>query len=233
MKKSIVICTIRPWNIKNAKKLRAESNKQYSFHIISEKDKLNFDIIARLDPAFIFFPHWSWIIPEKIYKNYKSILFHMTDLPFGRGGSPLQNLIVQKVYDTKITAIEVVKELDAGKVYHKKDFSIRQGSAQDIFKRVSDIIFFEMIPYILKKQPVPKSQKGRIVKFKRRKAESSEILKASLHSLNDLYDHIRMLDAEGYPRAFLKIKNFKITFSGIKKASNKLKGRFEITDENE
>jgi methionyl-tRNA formyltransferase len=44
----------------------------------------------------------------------------MTDLPFGRGGSPLQNLISRKIYNTKLSAIRVVKELDAGPVFLKK-----------------------------------------------------------------------------------------------------------------
>jgi len=40
-----------------------------------------------------------WIILKEIFENYEIILFHMTDLPYGRGGSPLQNLIVRgKVY---------------------------------------------------------------------------------------------------------------------------------------
>ena len=60
------------------------------------------------------------IILTKIYENYESILFHMTDLPYGRGGSPLQNLITNKIYNTKITAIKVSKELDEGDIYLKK-----------------------------------------------------------------------------------------------------------------
>ena len=45
----------------------------------------------------------------------------MTDLPFGRGGSPLQNLIERGIKQTKISAIKCVKELDGGDIYLKRD----------------------------------------------------------------------------------------------------------------
>ena len=35
----------------------------------------------------------------------------MTDLPYGRGGSPLQNLIIRGFESTKISAIEFKMEL--------------------------------------------------------------------------------------------------------------------------
>jgi methionyl-tRNA formyltransferase len=47
--------------------------------------------------------------------------------------------------------------------------------------------------------------------FKRRKPQESEIGK--LRSLEQLYDFIRMLDAEGYPRAFLDRLGFRFEFS--------------------
>ena len=47
----------------------------------------------------------------------------MTDLPFGRGGSPLQNLIVRGYKSTKLTAIKVQSGIDTGDIYLKKPFS--------------------------------------------------------------------------------------------------------------
>ena len=41
----------------------------------------------------------------------------MTDLPFGRGGSPLQNLIVRGYKETMLSAIKCVGEVDAGPIY--------------------------------------------------------------------------------------------------------------------
>ena len=47
--------------------------------------------------------------------------------------------------------------------------------------------------------------------FRRRKPEESEITK--LDSLDRLHDFIRMLDAEGYPRAFLSHAGYRFEFS--------------------
>ena len=51
----------------------------------------------------------------------------MTDLPFGRGGSPLQNLIIRGIYDTKISAIKANKEIEAGDIYCQHNLNIKNG----------------------------------------------------------------------------------------------------------
>jgi len=43
----------------------------------------------------------------------------MTDLSYGRGGSPLQNLIVRGYKDTMISALWIEKELDSGAYTHR------------------------------------------------------------------------------------------------------------------
>jgi methionyl-tRNA formyltransferase len=132
----------------------------------------------------------------------------MTDLPYGRGGSPLQNLIARGHKNTKVSALRVREGMDTGPVYLKKDLSL-EGSAQEIFTRCSDIIF-DMIVEIIRKKPEPKEQEGEIVVFARRKPEHSSI--ENISGITELYDHIRMLDAEGYPPAFLRTGNFRVEF---------------------
>ena len=46
--------------------------------------------------------------------------------------------------------------------------------------------------------------------FRRRLPADSNI--AQIHSLPELHDHIRMLDAEGYPHAFLQIGALRLEF---------------------
>ncbi|MCD6238900.1 MAG: methionyl-tRNA formyltransferase [Thermotogae bacterium] len=224
----VVIATIKSWNIRNAYKFKELYKDKYEVVIITDKRELSEKNIRSINPEWIFFPHWSWIIPSEIYEKYTCIVFHITDLPFGRGGSPLQNLIQRKVYHTKISAIQVDKGIDTGKIYLKKDFYIGIGSAEEIFIAASQIIFFDMIPYILENKPIPQAQEGEVIVFKRRRPEESNLQKAEIKNLDDFYDFVRMLDAEGYPKAFLKINNLKIEFSEVHKKSNKLIGRFEV-----
>ena len=152
----------------------------------------------------------------------------MTDLPFGRGGSPFQNLVSRGIYDTKISALLVDKGLDAGDIYLKENFNISIGSAEENFREISKIIFEKLIPKILNENIVPKKQIGEIVEFKRRTKGDSDLDKLLVKSKRSLYDFIRMLDAEGYPKAYLKVDGFKIEFSEVHFKNGKLVGRFEI-----
>ncbi|MFA5721167.1 MAG: methionyl-tRNA formyltransferase [Aliarcobacter sp.] len=231
--KNIVIATIKEWNINNYFELKKELENEYSLYLLTNKDELSFKNIEKINPKYIFFPHWSWLIPNEIYENYECILFHMTDLPYGRGGSPLQNLITNKIYNTKITAIKVSKELDEGDIYLKEDFDISKGSAKEIYENASNLIFKKLIPNIIKKNIVPKKQEGDIVLFKRRTPEQSNIKKLNDISINNLYDFIRMLDAPSYPKAYIEIDNLKIEFSEVILKNGKLEGKFEAIEKNE
>ena len=186
---------------------------------IRDKSELSYQNLSKIAPKYIFFPHWSYIIPAEIYENFNCVIFHMTDLPFGRGGSPLQNLIERGIYHTKISAIKCVKELDAGDIYLKKDFDISEGSAAEIYMRAG-IIVSKMIDEIIAEDPVPCPQIGRVVEFKRRKREQSDI--SELHELHKIYDYIRMLDADGYPHAYFETEYLRYEFSNAKLENDKV-----------
>ncbi len=223
----IIIATSKDWNLKNCKKLQ-KLYPSFKIIIIKDKQKLNLSFVKSIEPKWIFFPHWSYRIPQEIYENYECIVFHMTDLPFGRGGSPLQNLILQGIKKTKISALKVCEVLDGGDIYLKKPLNISKGSAEEIYKKSSKIIFFKMIPYLLKNKLIPQCQKGKITHFKRRKSEQSNLESLRNPTLLQIYDFIRMLDAPSYPKAFLSCNGFRIEFSDVKLKGKNLKGRFKI-----
>ena len=224
----IIIATIKPWNIRNAEKLEKCYGDAHSIMIIKSQEQMNFDTVSSFAPDIIFFPHWSYIIPEEIFNTYECVVFHMTDLPFGRGGSPLQNLIVRGFKETKISAIRVVKEIDAGPIYLKQKMSL-EGSADEIYRRASGIIFEKMIPLFLHNKLEAVEQTGTPVFFKRRHPEESEL--SPDMSLMQLYDYIRMLDAEGYPNAYIMFGKYKISFKRAKMLNNKIKAELEIEEE--
>lgn len=181
-----------------------------NFLLINNNNELTYEKLQEINPEYIFFPHWSYVIPANIYENFNCIIFHMTDLPFGRGGSPLQNLIARSIYSTKISAIKCVQELDAGDVYLKKDFDISCGSAKELYIEAGYIIK-KMINEIILTKPKPQKQIGTVIEFKRRKPKDSNI--EELKNTVEIFDYIRMLDAPGYPKAFLNTINFKFEFT--------------------
>lgn len=222
-----VIASHRSWNRNIANRL--QENLNLEFILISDPDLLTFEHIQKIQPQYVFFPHWSYRIPEAIFTNFECVVFHMTDLPFGRGGSPLQNLITRGIYETKITALRCGKELDAGDIYLKKPLSL-YGSAEEIFIRASQIIE-EMIAEIIENQYTPTPQEGEPKVFKRRKPQQSDLQGAI--SLQDVFDRIRMLDAEGYPHAFIQVGllRFEFTRASLKTDSVLADVKITIIDE--
>lgn len=149
----------------------------------------------------------------------------MTDVPYGRGGSPLQNLIIRGHRQTRLTALRMVQDFDAGPVYLKRDLSL-EGSGEEIYIRAS-YLSADMIRYIIEAQPEPVSQKGKPVNFRRRKPTESRI--SDLSSVQALHDFIRMLDADGYPRAFIEHNGYRYTFDRASLYDERIKADVTIT----
>jgi methionyl-tRNA formyltransferase len=183
-----------------------------NWKFISTPEELNEVLTGGFEPRYIFFPHWRWIVPEEILNHFECVCFHMTDLPYGRGGSPLQNLIVRGHKNTVLTALRMEKGLDTGPVYIKKPLSL-QGAAKDIYVRSSELTW-GIIKELIAREPRPEAQVGEPVVFKRRTPEQSEIGEG-LDS-EQIYDYIRMLDAPGYPKAFLDTETYHLEFEDAK-----------------
>lgn len=207
--KNYVIATSRPWNVPMVERLAARLEARV--HLIQDRGELSYDRLSEIKPEFVFFPHWSYLIPAEIHQNFKCVIFHMTDLPFGRGGSPLQNLIQRGITRTQISAIRCVAELDAGPIYLKRPLELH-GTATEIFHRAG-VIIEEMISEIALKDPSPVAQEGEVVLFQRRRPEDGSI--ADLSDLHTVVDFIRMLDADGYPKAFIETGSLKFEFSRV------------------
>ena len=206
--KTYVLVSEKHWNDDLLKKLSYKRDN-FNWILINKKENFNSENLNLINPTKIFIPHWSYIIPDKIFEKHECIVFHMTDLPYGRGGSPLQNLIVLGKEKTKITALKVVKELDAGPIFLKKELDLF-GTAEEIFSRANSIVE-SMILEIIDNDLESTEQQGDVVHFKRRKPKDSDI--GHLKGLKEVYDYIRMLDAEGYPKAFIEDNYFKFEFS--------------------
>jgi methionyl-tRNA formyltransferase len=199
------------------------------WYYVGSHDALSPDLAEKLSPRFLFFLHWSWKVPDEIVDNYECVCFHMTDVPFGRGGSPLQNLIVRGLRETKLTALRMSREFDAGPVYLKEPLSL-EGGAEEIYLRAGRLSA-KMIQRIIQREPKPVPQRGKPVNFKRRKPEESEV--GTVASLEELFDFIRMLDAEGYPHAFLQHSGFRFEFSRPALYDGRIVADVKITPANE
>lgn len=206
---AFVVAATKHWNIR--------AFEQYSpvlpgdWHLITDPADLTVERLADINPGFVFFPHWSWIVPETIFNRWDCVCFHASDVPYGRGGSPIQNLIIRGHHATKLTALKMVEDLDAGPVYAKHDLSL-EGDAQDIFENMA-LVVWDMIADITRRRPTPQPQRGDAVTFARRKPEQSLVPENADAEL--VYNHIRMLDAESYPKAFIQHGEWRLEFDQV------------------
>jgi methionyl-tRNA formyltransferase len=176
---------------------------------IASPAELTLERLTALEPRYVFFPHWSHRISREIHRRFECVIFHMTDVPFGRGGSPLQNLIANGIYETKVSALRCGEALDAGPVYLKRPLSLH-GTAEEIYLRAAGVVE-TMIVDILSSAPRPRPQRGRATVFRRRRPEDGEL--SGARTLREAFDLVRMLDADGYPAAFTRVGPFRIEFT--------------------
>ena len=221
-----VLASSRHWNKAMVSRLR--NRTEYDFIFISDPKDMTAINLSSINPRFVFFPHWSYRIDRDVHEKFECVIFHMTDLPFGRGGSPLQNLIARGIYETRISALRCVEEMDAGPIYLKMAFGL-YGSAEEIYLRASKVIE-DMIVEILKTQPVSLPQQGTPVFFQRRKAEEGNL--TSVRSLEQAFDLIRMLDADGYPSAYVNVGPFKMEFTRASLKAGQVMADVSITYSN-
>ena len=205
-------------NSKNWFKIDNKILNKHEIFVISEPTRLKLGFIKKFKPDFIFFPHWSWIVPKEVYENYKCIVFHAAPLPYGRGGSPIQNLILKGFKKTPVCALKMVKKLDAGPIYSKKQLDLK-GSLSEILLRLNEIVN-NMINELIYFLPKPKEQKGKEYTFKRLNAKDNLLPKDV--SLNNIFDRIRMLDDNSYPNAFINYGDFIIELHNARLVKDKI-----------
>lgn len=201
----VLVCGVGPWS---AAAFRLHALPGWRF---ASTEQLMRRELRAYRPEWIALLHWRWRVPPDIHESIKTIGFHMTDLPKGRGGSPLQHLILARKKSTTLCAFKVGAEMDAGPVYLRQRL-VLDGTAAAIYSRATHLAM-TMVNDIVTTNIIPKAQVGVPTFTKRRTPEQSEIPE-SCNTMTKLIDFIRMLDAEGYPHAFLRAGRMRLEFTG-------------------
>ena len=84
---------------------------------------------------------------------------------------------------------------------------------------------------IVVSDPTPTEQTGEVTRFYRRIPEQSRIEPSM--SLEQVYDHIRMLDEEGYPNAYINVGALDVKFKNARFSNGEVVGSFKICERNE
>lgn len=218
-----VVAGSQPWNREAFDRRLRDLPGKWTF--VAEPADLEAEMLRPPDVRAVFFLHWSTKVPSETLASVSCVNFHMTDLPYGRGGSPLQNLIAAGHDQTMLSALLMTAEFDAGPVYGKRPLALA-GTAEEIYIRATELSC-DIIEAMVSDWPKPEPQLGEAHVFRRRTPEQSRI--EGFQGLAALHDLIRMLDAEGYPHAFLEHAGYRFEFRRSARYDGRIEADVRIT----
>jgi methionyl-tRNA formyltransferase len=188
----------------------ADALPQYDFKIIFDTTEgTNTLAIKTFQPDIILWYGWSWIIPASIVEQYDCICLHPSPLPQYRGGSPLQNQILNGEKNSAVTIFKMSSGLDEGDIIRQIPMSLK-GNIENIFSRMTTLGFGATCDFLKNGYNLKPQDHSAATLFKRRKPSDSEITLDEIQNQTReyLYNKIRML-THPYPTAFIKDKDGK------------------------
>ena len=210
MTKQILCITYRDWAL-DIYQMLADALPQYNFKIIFKTGRcgVDEDEIKTFQPNIILWYGWSWMVPSSILKQYDCICLHPSSLPQYRGGSPLQNQILNGERNSAVTIFKMNDGLDEGDIIRQIPMSLN-GNIEDIFSRMTTLGFSATCDFLKNGYNLKPQDHSAATLFKRRKAADSEITLDEIQNQTGeyLYNKIRMLTGP-YPTAFIKDKDGK------------------------
>lgn len=162
------------------------------------------------DRNLTFLIGWSDILPREYYEDVPTFVLHPSKLPKYRGGSPIQNQILDGMTRSAVTIFSLdIKhpKVDSGPIAWQMAMSL-DGEMTDILHRISTIGFIgvtEVVNRIRSETLVLTPQiEEEATTYKRRKPKDSEITREELATsrAEDLYNKVRALQSP-YPTAFI------------------------------
>ena len=145
---------------------------------------------------------------NKLNLNKYNLVVHESDLPEGKGWSPLTWQVIEGKKNIPITLFEANSLIDSGNIYEKINIKTSGYELIDELRFLQVEATTKLILNFIEKYPNIKGekQKGKESFYCKRTKNSSEL--NILESINDQFNLLRVCDNERYP-AFFIIDNVK------------------------
>ena len=144
------------------------------------------------------------IVPAQVRDRYRlTVVIHASDLPEGRGWSPLVWQVLEDRRRIAVTAVEAEDKVDSGRIWAQRWIELE---GHELFDEINGLLFdaqFEMMDELMEglDQITPREQDDRKASYYRRRTPEDSRLDPS-RSLADQFDLLRISDPDRYP-AFL------------------------------
>ena len=220
------------------------SNRPFKGRVASNPEELN-RLLTTYEPEvplYIFFPFWSWKVPDKLLQATTCIGFHSAPLPKGKGGSPIQNMIRLGYGYTEVCAFKMTTNFDEGEIILRHPISLG-GSLGNIVKRISELVEVMIDDIVKCNTELLGRQEWEIKALKHDKLKDrdeyfknvpdtfkriTDNLLLETDTIKQLHDEIRMRDEEGHPKTYLWHGRYKIDFTNARLEGNKVMANVEI-----
>ena len=183
------------WIVPYVVKLKEDIIKQFNFSvnlIYKHEDVIKGEVLCLLSCEKIF---------KKLNYNNYNLVIHESDLPLGKGWSPLTWQVLEGKNEIPVTLFEAAESVDAGEIYAKEYIKLNGSELLPEIKDQQGKITIKLILSFLKNFPMKgKKQVGEATFYDRRKAEHSEL--DIDKSIADQFNLLRVCDNERYPAYF-------------------------------
>ena len=188
-----------------------------------EKIRLDYSFINELKPDLVITLAYGQIVPEGFLNvpRLGCLNLHGSLLPKYRGASPVQSALINNEEVTGVTFMEMVKAMDAGRMYAKKEIRIaEEDNATSLFDKVkiaASELVMEALPLYIEGKLPGEMQNEEEATFCSTIKPEQEKLDLSL-SAKQIVGWIKGLSDE--PGAYLYLNNLKLKIYKAKIASN-------------
>lgn len=185
------------WAIPYAKRLAEKLADEYEVMMITKNNDLPEGDIA-------FFLSCSKIVPPELLARHKrNIVIHASELPKGKGFSPIAWQVLEGKNQIPIAVFEAVETLDAGDVYFRNYVELDGSELLDemhfkLWKKIEELVykFIKMYPDV---KGIP--QEGEESFYPRRTEKDDEL--DPNKTIAEQFNHLRVVDNEHYPAWFV------------------------------
>ena len=193
-------------------KLNKNLNKRFNL-------KISYEIEKKKNIDLLFIIGFTKKINLQKLKKYKNkFIIHESNLPKGRGFSPIKNQILKKIYKIKCCLIECIDKIDGGDIYEKDYLIVNKNDLYDDIRLKQFKVTIKLINKLLKKYPNIKSEKqiGKSTYYKKLNEKSDQIdISKNISSLFDLLRSTDYIKHQNYffinnQKYFIRISKTKI-----------------------
>lgn len=174
------------------------ATKGHSTSIVYEPDEVP-------QGELLFILGCTFILPSEILlRNTHNLVVHESELPKGRGWTPIAWLVEGGSNRIPLTMIEAEKRVDAGPVYLRREVALEGHELVNEIRALVIREMMEMCKHFVERYPeivsTARDQEGEATYFPRRTLESSRL---NPHmTIAEQFDKLRIVDNQDYPAFF-------------------------------